>query len=123
MFEQSASGESGNALNDWMIRGSIAIAYIAFGADKFSDGWVKFFDQVGFGQWFRWFTGVIEILGALLVLIPRTVEAGLALLIITMACAALILTLIIHRPQDSVISLALTIGLSFYWWRRRESAN
>jgi putative oxidoreductase len=123
VFEQAGSGESSNALNDWMIRGAIAVAYIAFGVDKFGAGWTKFFDQVGFGQWFRYCTGVVEILGALLVLVPRTVEAGLALLACTMAGAALIVTLIIHRPQDSVFSVALLIVLSVYWWHYRGSAN
>ena len=44
----------------------------------------------------------VEVLGGLLVLIPATATIGLALLGCTMASAALILTLVIHRPQDSV---------------------
>ena len=38
---------------------------------------MKFFDQVGVGQWFRYFTGLVEVFGALLVLIPKTAQAGL----------------------------------------------
>jgi putative oxidoreductase len=123
VFEQASSDESRNGLSGWMIRGAIALAYIAFGVDKFGPGWTKFFDQVGLGQWFRYFTGVVEIIGGLLVFMPWTIEVGLALLTCTMASAALIVTFVIHRPQDSVFSLALLILLSVYWWNYRGSAS
>lgn len=123
MFEQAHSDTPRNGICDWMIRGSIALAYLAFGVDKFSASWTKFFDQVGFGQWFRYCTGVVEILGALLVLVPWTVEAGLALLACTMAGAVLIITFLIHRPQDRVFSVALLIVWSVYWWHHRGSVN
>src|SRR5579871_883251 len=71
-----------------MIRGSVALIFVLAGADKFGSGWIGFFDQVGIGQWFRYFTGGVEIPGAVLVMIPRTVLAGLALLGCTMASAA-----------------------------------
>jgi hypothetical protein len=32
---------------------------------------VGLFDAIGFGQWFRYVTGSLEVLGALLLLIPR----------------------------------------------------
>ncbi|HWD98304.1 MAG TPA: DoxX family protein, partial [Bryobacteraceae bacterium] len=93
-----------------MSRGAIAVFFSAVGLDKFGNSWVKFFQQPGMGQWFRYFTGAVEILGSLLVLIPATVTIGLALLACTMASAALILIFGIHRPQDSVFSGALLIG-------------
>src|SRR2546430_2861644 len=33
--------------------------------------WVRIFDRIGLGQWFRYFTGALQVTGALLVLIPR----------------------------------------------------
>ena len=33
--------------------------------------WVGLFRQIGLGQWFRYFTGAVEILGGVLVLVPR----------------------------------------------------
>jgi hypothetical protein len=45
---------------------------------------------------------------------------GPALLACTMASAALILTFVIHRPQDSVFFGALLIGVVAYWWNRRS---
>jgi putative oxidoreductase len=118
MFEQAGSGEPRNALSDWMFRGAVALIFVLTGVDKFSDSWVKLFQEIGFGQWFRYLTGVVEILGGVLVLIPRTVTAGLALLACTMASAALILVFVIGRPADSVFSGALFIVLAVFWWNR-----
>jgi hypothetical protein len=38
--------------------------------------WVNLFQQIGAGPWFRYFTGVVEVLGGMLVLILRTVFIG-----------------------------------------------
>jgi hypothetical protein len=86
------------------------------------DSWVKLFDQIGIGQWFRHFTGVVEILGGVLVLIPKTITAGLAILTCTMASAALILVFVVKRPGDAVFSGLLAIVLGGYWWVRRNQS-
>ena len=84
MFEQ-ANVEPRNALGDWILRGGIAVLFVLFGAEKFSSTpdspWVNLFQQIGAGQWFRYFTGIVEVLGSVLLLIPWTVAAGLALLV------------------------------------------
>ncbi len=82
---------------------------------------VKLFEQNRFGQWFRNFTGVVEILGGLLVLVPQTARIGLALLASTMAAAALILDFLIRRPADSIISTGFFLMLAAMWWARREA--
>lgn len=119
MFEQ-AGAQSRNKLSDWMIRGGIAVIYLLEGADKFGANWVEFFQQIGFGQWFRYFTGVIEIGAGVLVLIPWTVEIGLALLACTMASAALILIFVMHNAADSVFPGAFLIGLAIFLYSRKS---
>jgi hypothetical protein len=78
MFEQVTDPGPPNAIGDWCLRGGIALAFVAFGWEKFSTNghWVKLFQQIGIGQWFRYFTGVVEILGGLLVLIPWNCRPG-----------------------------------------------
>ena len=39
--------------------------------------WIKTFEQIGFGQWFRYLTGSMQIAGAIAVLIPRTFLLGI----------------------------------------------
>jgi len=121
MFEQANLRDPRSALIDWMLRGGIAAAFVLFGVEKFpaDSEWVKLFQEIGFGQWFRIFTGVVEILGGVLVLIPWTATAGLALLACTMASAALILTFLLGRPGDSFVSGAFFIGLTLFWLSRR----
>lgn len=122
MFEQASVGEPRSALGDWILRGGIALVFVFEGADKFGpeSGWIKLFQQIGFGEWFRYFTGVVEVLGGLLVLIPVTLDAGLALLACTMASAALLLAFVVGRPQDSVFSGGILIALVVFWWNRRD---
>jgi uncharacterized membrane protein YphA (DoxX/SURF4 family) len=125
MFEQAAAGEPRNPLSDWILRGAIAFVFVCEGVDKFGTDpvWIRLFHQIGFGEWFRYFTGVVEVAGGVLVLIPWTVTAGLALLACTMASAALILAFVVGRPEDSVFSGAFLIGLMFFWWNRRRPAT
>src|SRR5580765_437079 len=60
-------------LADWMIRLGVAIVFLIAGAEKFSatnpnSHWVSMFNQIGLGEWFRYFTAVVEVLGAALIL-------------------------------------------------------
>jgi len=116
--------QSPDSATTWALRLSVAVVFFLVGIEKFDSSptsyWVHVFEKIGFGQWFRYFAGIVEIAGGLLVLIPVTVTLGLTLLACTMASAALILIFVIHRPQDSVFSGALLIVLIAYWWNRRN---
>lgn len=120
MFEP-APRDSRSVLADWLLRGAIAAAFVMFGLEKFTDHqWVKTFQQIGFGQWFRYFTGVVEVLGGLLVLIPSTVTAGLALLACTMGSATLIWATLLGQPVNGIVTGAFCVGLVLFWLNRRE---
>ncbi len=124
MFEQVSEPEPRSVLGDWILRIGIAVAFALFGAEKFPSDpgspWIRLFQQIGVGQWFRYFTGVVEVLGGILVLIPWTVTIGLLLLACTMASAALIMVFVIGRPSDSVVSAGFFIALAAFWWNRRN---
>ena len=126
MFEQAELREPRNVLGDWILRGAIAVFFVVAGADKFpskpDSEWVRMFQQIGIGQWFRYFTGGVEVLGGVLVLIPWTVPTGLALLACAMAGAVLILVFVIGRPADSIVAAVLFIGLAGFWWSRHNAA-
>ena len=124
MFEQAPSRDSRNALTDWLLRVAIAIAFAMFGGEKFTDSdhqWLKLFGQIGFGQWFRYFTGAVELLGGALVLIPWTVTAGLAMLAGTMASASLIWVFVLGQPANAVVTGTFCVGLVLFWLNRRGS--
>lgn len=75
-----------------------------FGVEKLagSRDWVMVFEQIGFGQWFRYVTGIIQLSGALLLVIYRTSVIGAALLAATMVGAVLVQILIQHKPADGL---------------------
>jgi len=117
VFEET--GEQPSVFGDWLLRGAIGLGTMYVGWAKFASTgeWVGIFHQIGLGDWFRYFTGVVEILGGLLVLIPRAAVAGLALLAITMACAALIDALILRVPFF-FIPAAFALGLGAFAYTR-----
>ena len=81
------------------------------------------FDQIGFGQWFRYFTGVVEVVGALLLLVPATRLLGVFLLACTM-CGALLVHLLVTgvgRPTIAVMALlGILIALGADSFNRRR---
>ena len=102
----------------WTLRILLAAIFLFEGIDKFSDRrlWVRIFEEIGFGQWFRYFTGVVEVSGALLLLIPKATLVAAGLLICTMIGALLVQVLLIGvGPQTGVVViLLLTLGAIVY---------
>jgi uncharacterized membrane protein YphA (DoxX/SURF4 family) len=106
-------------LTTWLLRIAVAVAFIGFGVDKFRQPfWLQFFARLGFGQWFRSFTGVVEIVGGVLVLVPGLTLVGLAMLACTMVGAA-IAWVLVGSPGDAsipaiVLAMLVAIGWSEY---------
>ena len=122
MFEQSSAAEPHNRIADWAVRNGLALLFLSAGGEKFGSdgGWIEILQQIGFGEWFRYFTGVVEVLGAILLLIPWTVMAGLALLACTMLSAALLWIFRLGHPANAIFSGAFFCGLAVFWWNRRN---
>ena len=113
-----------NSGRDWALRGVIFLIFLFFGTAKFkSDAhtpWVVLYNQIGFGQWFRYVTAVIELVGAFLVLIPQTVMAGLLLLACTMTGAMLVDAVVLHRFVDAFFPFSILCGLIAFGLHRRR---
>lgn len=93
----------------WGIRILLALAFAAAGGAKLAGvpQMVQVFDAIGFGQWFRYVTGVVEVAGALLLLLPATGFWGGLLLAVTMVFGVLTHLVLI---EGSAIP-ALVLGL------------
>jgi len=99
----------------------VAILFTAAGGAKLigNAGMVQEFAQIGIGQWFRYFTGILEVGGAIGVLIP-TLRFRAALLIAAIMVGATVTNLfILHIPVLAGLTAALTaLVLALAWqWR------
>lgn len=67
----------------WVVRGLLALAFLGAGGAKLYGVpmMVQEFEHIGLGQWFRYATGALEVLGALLILTPSLAAFGALLLI------------------------------------------
>ena len=76
----------------WGLRIVLALAFTFFGLQKFPSGtmWVRLFARIGVGQWFRYVTGVVEVVGGILLLVPRATIPAVGLLVCTMIGALLV---------------------------------
>jgi uncharacterized membrane protein YphA (DoxX/SURF4 family) len=112
-------------LNGWVLRGGVALFFVLVGAEKFQSGpaaqfWVTLFQQIGFGQWFRYFTGFMEVSGALLYLFPKTNRIGAAMLVCTMLGAMAVHIVIRHSIGDSVFPLIFLVAVVLVAIRRPD---
>ena len=123
MFDQSQ--HASDKITDWVLRAAIGLVFILFGLEKFpstpTNHWVQFFNQVGAGQWFRYVTGTVEVIGGALVVVPAAARLGLALLALTMAAASAVHIFVIHQPANVLITGTFCIGLTAFWWKKRTS--
>jgi putative oxidoreductase len=73
---------------DWALRAGVALVFSIFALEKlFGSSWVSLFAAIGLGQWFRYFTGAVQLAGSALLLIPRTARLGAGLIASTMVGA------------------------------------
>jgi putative oxidoreductase len=79
--EPSASGITGIAI--WILRILVAGVFLFAAYMKLSGQQMMIdeFETVGLGQWFRYFTGLLELAGGILVLIPAWSVIGALILL------------------------------------------
>lgn len=99
----------------WFLRGCVGVAFVYIGFGKFDETpngeWIRIFERIGFGQWFRHATGVVEILGGVLLVLPRTKIVGAVLLGAAMIGAIITHFTVMHDAALSIIPLALLVAV------------
>ncbi|MDB5292374.1 MAG: DoxX family protein [Phycisphaerales bacterium] len=95
----------------WVLQILVALAFLAAGTMKLMGGQevVAMFDKLGLGQWFRYVTGGMEVLGGLLLLVPSLCGVGALLLVCVMIGAITAhLTKLGGSPMAAIILLCIT---------------
>jgi uncharacterized membrane protein YphA (DoxX/SURF4 family) len=104
----------------WCVQGLLALEFAGVAWAKLSGmpEMVALFTAIGWGQWFRYVTGILELTGAVLVVVPRTRSLGAALLATIMLGAIAAHLVILHLPPTAPATLLLLSG--FVVWGRRN---
>ena len=93
-----------------------ALAFLAAGATKLGGAaaMVGVFDKVGLGQWFRYFTGTLEVAGAIGLLISRYAFYAAILLALVMVGAIIAhITVLGSPPAAPIVLLALSGTIAY----------
>jgi uncharacterized membrane protein YphA (DoxX/SURF4 family) len=114
-----ATGKAGNVAL-WVLQVAAAAMLGMAGFAKLTGApeMVGLFDAIGVGQWFRYVTGILEVGGAILLLVPALAGAGALLLAGVMLGA--VLTHLFVIGGSPVVPLVLMIVLAVIAYGRRE---
>ena len=120
------SGSTGKIINVglWILQIGAAGMFLMVGFFKLSGDprMVALFDAIGLGQWFRYVTGSLEVLGALLLLIPRLSGLGALLLMgVMLGAVPTHLFVVGGSPLQAIILLIITGVVA--WGRRKRTMN
>ena len=107
----------------WMPRVALVLAFLFIGLTKFNSDprgeWYRIFERIGFGQWFRYFTGAMQVTGALLMLPRRTLTLGAAMLASTMVGAMIVDIVVMRAVGYALLPLILLGFVSAVWFAGR----
>ena len=104
----------------WALKLVLAALFLFTGGTKLAGlpAMVEVFERVGFGQMFRYLTGILEVGGAALLLWPPTIALGALLLTIVSVGAVLAQLLVLH--EDVIHCIVLAVILAAVVWTQRE---
>jgi putative oxidoreductase len=109
----------------WILRIALAAIFVVIGFVKIPGSihpmWVRLFDRIGFGQWFRYFTALVEIVGGMLMLVPSATLVSVLLLASAMVGALLVHVFVIGIGFQTAVVLALLSGITAVLYHRRIS--
>jgi uncharacterized membrane protein YphA (DoxX/SURF4 family) len=76
----------------WVLRFVLGLVFVVVGASKLTGtgNTIEYFTAIGWGQWFRYLTGLLDITGVLLLFVPRWTSYGAILLACSVGLAAVI---------------------------------
>jgi putative oxidoreductase len=107
------------AIPGWILSALLALIFLAAGSMKLMSRpvMVQEFAQVGLGQWFRYFTGILEVAGAICMLVPPLSRWGAVVLAAVMSGAVVAHLTALHS-SPALPAILLVMVLAVAWLRR-----
>jgi putative oxidoreductase len=105
----------------WLLKILLAALFSFAGGAKLAGlaALVDVFERVGFGQWLRYFTALLELGGAALLLWPSTTAFGALVLTIVSVGAFLAQLFILHEDIIHTIVMSVVLG-AIVWMHRKQ---
>ncbi len=104
----------------WALKIVLAALFVAAAGAKLAgvQQMVDEFNQIGLGQWFRYFTGATEALAGVLLLVPSTTVYAAAYLTLVCIGAIIAQAAVLHGDVIHAVVLAVILGLIA--WKGRD---
>jgi len=111
----AASGK-GRLLTLWILSALVTLTFVGAGAAKLAGAavMVDLFAKVGLGQWFRYFTGLLEVAAGIGLLISRYAFYAAALLAMVMVGAFIAHVTVLGSSPAAPIVLFVLTGIIAY---------
>ena len=111
----AASGK-GRLITLWILSRLVAVAFIGAGGAKLAGAavMVDLFAKVGLGQWFQYFTGLLEVAAGIGLLISRYAFYAAVLLAIVMAGAFIAHVTVLGSSPAAPLVLFVLTGIIAY---------
>ena len=109
----------------WILQGLLAVAFLYFGITKYTGGAeiVASYEEIGAGQWLRYFTGATEILGGLALLYLPLAGLAAAALAIQMVGATITQLVFVDDGNPVITIIFGLLALTIAWLRRDQSID
>jgi putative oxidoreductase len=103
----------------WALRAALAALFLFAAVMKLTGQpmMVQEFDAVGFGQRFRYFTGALELVGGIALLIPSLSVLGALVVLLVDVGAFFAQAFVLHMDVVHTIVIAIAIGALLYLQR------
>jgi putative oxidoreductase len=108
----------------WILRILLGVAFLGIGIEKVTGtmGTIPFFDAIGWGQWFRYVTGVWDIVGAVLIFMPRRTSLGALMIMCSVGLGTyLCYAKALFNPMFPLVMTLLAAVLAWLAWRPKAS--
>jgi putative oxidoreductase len=108
----------------WILALLLAVVFLFAGGVKLlgARAMVQEFAQIGIGQWFRYFTGILEVSGAIGVLIPKYRFGAALQIAVVMVGATTANIWVLHLPPLAYLTAFLLAAALALAWLRRPKA-
>jgi uncharacterized membrane protein YphA (DoxX/SURF4 family) len=113
----------GKKISIWVLRVLLAALFLFASSMKITSQpmMVAEFGQVGLGQWFRYFTGALELVGAVALLVPRVSVPGALLLLLVDIGAFVAQVFALHGDWIHTVVIGALLALLIYLQRERRN--